>query len=180
MKPGRFFLKQLVDNGHLGAALHLGLNYRYGRSGKVYHVLAMKYFQIAASAEVEASVEIAKLYLYGLGAARDVFSALGHLSRPNLETSPHARRMRANICHSSGLPSGCNAEALLVEAVEASSPGAMVDLGVLLSRNGRPNEALDWFLRARGYDLTSPEQLIVEHNIERLQQSFSENLESTE
>lgn len=161
-------LRQLADTGHRGAAFHLGMNYRYGRSGKVDLVLARKYLQIAASTEAEASVELAELYLSGLGVPRDVLAALGHLGRPKLEDWPRALRMRANICISEALPSGCDAEALLVRAAEAGSPGAIVDLGVMLARDGRPNEALDWFYRAEDYDLTDPERLVVEHNIERL------------
>lgn len=155
-------LRSLADAGHAGAALHLGNILRYGRLGVPDFVEARHYYQIAAASEPGASIELARLYLEGLGVPRDPMAALGHLSRKELLNQPRAQYLRSNLCLSLSIPLGCDHLQLLESAANSGSARAVVDLAATFAKNGATEDAKKWAAVAASLNLDEPRQAILQ------------------
>jgi Sel1 repeat len=167
----RWNLKRLLPsddptpNYYYGRALALGLG------GNQDYQQAAIYLQKASDLP-EARIELAKLYLYGLGVPRDQAKAVRLLETGSTATDPEASYL-LGLAYDSGIGAEKDdqkAMSLFRSAAESGQSHAMHELARRLAKSD-PAEALYWYKLARkqlGPEVVGAETQMLDWNIQRL------------
>jgi hypothetical protein len=139
----RWHLERLVDVGDENASYHYGRLLKLGLGGPVDLAEAARHL-LRAKAMPQARLELAELYFYGLGVARDPAKGIALLESPGVRTYPQARYL-LGLARDSGIGTQRDIRRSLEDFRFAAHRGHVHAMHSLARRLKDPSEAYFWF-----------------------------------